>query len=248
MTEYSDNGWNVYTDDGYVGSIMSYYARGFLDYQALPWFGAETKQLQTTATSIQGELLDCGAFQGWIEPPGYPPMPMENFCISRTTGNLVLKQTERFSVRYEDYASFLNQSIARRITASKGFHVRCRIKIEQLDQAVLGDAEMTPPPDATHASPEPSIRATKTAETTPIARGKVPPPPALKKSHAEGLVEVFILISRTGSVIDEEPLLSPSPDLEDIAMQMLKTWSYNPILRDGKPSEVITLVRLPLHF
>jgi Gram-negative bacterial TonB protein C-terminal len=251
MTDFSDNGRSVYTDDGYIGSIMSYYAKVYLDYPTFSSVGISRRNLQTSTTSIHGDLLDCGAFQDWIEPRGYPSMPMDTFCVSRATGNLALRQSERFSVRYEDYAPFLNQSIARRITASKGTHVRCRMKIEQLeqlDQAVLDPAEMTPPADASHTSPEPNIWATKAGETTPIAKGKVPTPPALKASHAEGLVEVFALISRTGSVIEVEPLFSLSPDLEDIALQMVKTWSYKPILRDGKPIEVITLVRLPLQF
>jgi len=248
MSDFSDRGRSVFTDDGYVGSIMSYYARSFLDYQNVSWWTKAKRDIQTDVRSIQGAVLDCGAFQGWIEPPEYPAMPPDVYCVSRDTGALALRQTERFSVRYQDYVPFQGQSIARRITASKGPHVRCRIKIEQLDQVALDDAAMAPPPDASSTSPEPNIWATKASETTPIKTGKVTVPPALKASHAEGLVEVFILISRTGSVIDVEPLFSVSPDLEDIAEQTVKTWSYRPILRDGKPIEVIRIARLPLQF
>jgi hypothetical protein len=248
MTAYGDQGKNVYTDDGYTGSILSYYAQSFLFNALLPPPGIIHRQLQTTAVPLQGEILDCGGFQGWIEPPGYPAMPLDVFCVSRDKGDLALRQTERFSVRYQDYAPFLNQSIARRITASKGPHVRCRIKIVQLDQAVLDDAEMTAPPDASTTSPEPNIWATNRNETIPLKIGKVPVPPELKAAHASGLVEMFILISRTGSVTDVEPFLSTSPDLEDVAEQTVKAWTYKPILRNGKPIEVIRLERLPLQF
>jgi hypothetical protein len=248
MTDFSDHGKSVYTDDGYVGSIMSYYARAFFDYQNVSWWTTAHRDIQTNMRSVQGVLLDCGAFQGWIEPPGYPAMPPDVFCVSRDTGDLALRQTERFSVRYQDYAPFQGQSIARGITASKGQHVRCRMSIEQLDQGTLDDAAMGPPLDASPTSPEPNIWATKDFETIPTKMGKVPVPPALKASHASGLVEVFILISRTGSVIDVEPFFSMSADLEDIAEQTAKTWTYKPILRNGKPIEVIRIARLPLQF
>jgi hypothetical protein len=248
MTDFNDRGKSVYTDDGYVGSIMSYYARAFLDYQNVSWWTKVQRDIQTNMRSIEGTVLDCGGFQGWIEPPGYPAMPPDVYCVSRDSGDLALRQTERFSVRYQDYATFQGQSIARRITASKGRRERCLITIEQLDRVALDDAAMAPPPDASLTSPEPNIWATKTIETTPLKTGKVAVPPALKAAHAQGLVEVFILISRTGSVIDVEPLFSMSPDLEDIAEQTVKTWSYKPILRNSKPIEVITIARLPLQF
>ncbi len=247
MTDFDDHGKHLYTDDGFVGSIMSYYVRIFFDYPTLPPAGVK-RNVQTTAMSMQGAVLDCGMFQAWIEPPDYPPMPKDGFCVSRDSGNLALRQTQRFSIRYQDHAPFLDQAIARRITASKGSHVRCRIKIDQLDQAVLDDVAMTLPPDASPTSPAPDIWATKATETVPAKTGKVPIPPALKAAHANGLVEVFILISRTGTVIDAEPFFSLSPELEDMGLQTVKTWTYKPILRDGKPLEVIAIARLPLQF
>jgi hypothetical protein len=248
MTSFEDHGKNLYTDDGYVGSIMSYYARVFLDQPALPWFGANRRKLQTSTASMQGEVLDCGAYRYWIEPPGYPPMPMEDFCVSQTTGNMALGQTQNFNIRYEDYSSFLKQAIARRITASKGTHVRCRIKIDLLDQAALDEAQITPPPDASHTSPEPNIWATEPAETTPVSTPRIFPPNHLAVSHAKGLAELFVLISRTGTVIDVEPLFASSVDIEKFATQMVRAWRYKPVLRGGKPLEVITLTHLPLQF
>lgn len=248
MTAFKDHDKKLYTDDGYVGSIMSYYAAEFLDDPALPWFGANRRKLQTSTVSVQGEVLDCGAYQFWIEPPGYPPMPMDEFCVSRATGNIALRQIQNFSIRYEDYSPFLKQAIARTITASKGTHVRCRIKVDLLDQATLDEAQITPPPDASHTPTEPNIWTTTADETTPVATPRIFPPNHLAMSHAKGVAEIFVLISRTGSVIDVEPFRSSSADIEKFATQMVRTWRYKPILRDGKPIEVITLVHLPLQF
>lgn len=248
MTAFTDHGKNLYTDDGFVGSIMSYHATGFLDYPALRWFGSNRRKLQTSSVFLQGEVLDCGAYQAWIEPPGYPPTPMDDFCVSQATGNIALRKMQNFTIRYEDYSPFLKQAIARTITASKGAHVRCRIKIDLLDQAVLDEAQLTPPSDASPTSPEPKIWATQAGETTPVSTPRIFPPNHLAASHATGVVEIFVLISRTGSVIDVEPFRSSSADMEKFATQMVKAWRYKPILRDGKPLEVIDLVHLPLQF
>jgi hypothetical protein len=248
VTAFQDHGRNLYTDDGYVGSIMSYYATGFLDYPALQWFGTNRRKLQTTSAAMQGEVLDCGAYQSWIEPQGYPPMPMDDFCVSRATGDIRLRRTQDFTIRYEDYSPFLKQAIARKITASEGTQVRCQIKIDLLDQAVLNEAQLTPPPDASQVSPEPKIWATQGRETTPVSTPRIFPPNHLAASHARGVAEIFVLISRTGSVIDLEPFRSSSADIEKFATQYVKAWRYKPIMRDGKPLEVITLVRLPLQF
>lgn len=248
MTSFKNHGKDLYTDDGYVGSIVSYYAAVFLDQPALPWFGANRRKLQPSTASVQGEVLDCGAYQAMIDLPGYPPMPMDDFCVSRATGNIALRQMQNFSIRYEDYSSFLKQSIARTITASKGTHVRCRIKIDQLDQAALDEAQITPPPDASPTSPEPNIWATEATETTPISTPRVFPPNHLAVSHAKGLAEILVLISRAGTVIDVEPFFASSADIEKFATQMVRTWRYKPILRGGQPLEVITLTHLPLQF
>lgn len=246
MTDFSNRGLSVYTDDGYIGSIMSYYARVFLDYPSLP--GWDRRLVQSNTMSFHDALLDCGWILDWIEPPGYPPMPMDGFCTSRDSADLAMLQTQRFSVQYQDYAPFLKQSIARTITATKNSQVRCRIKIEQLDQAVLDNAAMAAPLNASPTSPEPNIWATKTGESTPVKTRKVPYPPDLKASHASGLVEEFILISRTGEVIEVEPFFASSSDLEDIGIQTARASTYKPILRDGKPLEVIKLVRYWLQF
>jgi hypothetical protein len=248
VTDFKNQDKNLYTDDGYVGSIMSYYAAGFLDYPTLQWFGANRRKLQTSSASVQGEVLDCGAYQAWIRPPGYAPMPMQDYCVSQATGNIALQELQNFIIRYEDYRPFLKQAIARTITASKGAHVRCRIKIDLLDQAVLDEAQIAPPPDASPTSPEPKIWATEGNETTPVSTPRIFPPNHLAALHAKGVAEIFVLISRTGSVIDTEPLRSSSDDIEKFATQMVRTWHYNPILRNGKPLEVIALVRLPLQF
>jgi hypothetical protein len=191
--------------------------------------------------SLQGDVLDCGSFVFEIGPPEFPAPPRDGFCVSRDTGNLVLRQTENVSIRYRDFAPFLDKSIPRTISASKGSQVRFRIKIEHLDQSTLDDAAMTAPPDASPTSPEPNIWSTKPGETTPIHKpaSKLVAPPEVSASHASGPVVLYVLISRTGAVIDAEPIAAPTPAVGEFVTQFVRGWTYKPILRNGKPIEEI---------
>jgi hypothetical protein len=228
-----------YTDDGFDGSIMLYFANLSLLRAAFRPEAIQQRTFEPRAIALQGDVLDCGMFAIEIGPAGYPAPPKENFCVSRDTGNLVMRQTGGLSIRFRDFAPFLDKSIARTISASKGPQVRFRIKIEQLDQATLEQAAMTPPADASPTSPEPSPWATQPGETTPAQTTKVPAPPELKASHATGPVVLYVLISRTGAVTDVEPIIAASPALADYAAQVVRGYKYMPIVRQGKPLEEI---------
>jgi hypothetical protein len=228
-----------YTDDGFDGSIMSYFVHNAMFYAAFRPEAIVQRAVEPGARALQGDVLDCGMFVMELGPAGYPPPPKDNFCVSRDTGNLVLRQTAGLSIRFRDFAPFLDKSIARTISASKGPQVRFRIKIEQLDQATLDDAAMTAPADASPTSPEPNIWSTQPGETTPAQTTKVPAPPELKASHAAGPVVLYVLISRTGAVTDVEPIIAASPALADYAAQVVRGYKYTPILRQGKPLEEI---------
>ncbi len=180
--------------------------------------------------------------------PGLPQPPNDRFCVSRATSNLVLRDTENLTIRYTDFAPFLDKSIARTITGSQGSQVRFRIKVEQLDQASLPEEQMVAPADASPFSPEPNRWATKPEETRPKIAVKVDVPPALKADHAAGQVLLYVLISRTGSVMDIEPLFATSPELVSYATQVVRAYSYTPIMRNGKPIQEIATSFLAFKF
>lgn len=242
-TEYRIHGTEPdsvrYTDDGFSGSIMQYFVNLAVFHAAVPAQGILNRTVEPHAMALQGDVLDCGMFTFEIGPAAFPQPPKDNFCISRDTGNLVMRQTAGISIRFRDFQPFLDRSIPRMISASKGPQVRFRIKIEQLDQATLDDAAMTPPADASETSPEPNIWATQPGETTPLQTTKVAVPPDLKASHATGPVVLYVLISKTGTVTDVEPIIAASPELAAYAMQVARGYMYKPILRHGKPLEEI---------
>ena len=228
-----------YKDDGFSGSIMSYFVNLSLFYAALPAPSILARNVETTAMSLQGDALDCGMFVLARGPTAYPQPPKDNFCVSRGTGNMILRQTDGISIRFRDFAPFLDKSIPRTISGSKGPQVRFRINIQQLDQATLEDAEMAAPEDASLTSPAPNVWATTSEETSPIKTTKVPIPPELKASHASGPVVLEVLISQTGAVTDVEPIFASSPALADYAIQLARGYTYKPILRHDKPLEEI---------
>jgi hypothetical protein len=227
-----------YTDDGFDGSIVLYFVHNAILNAVFRPEALEQRVVEPRAVALQGHVMDCGMVVMEGGPAGYPPL-RDNFCVSRDSGNLVLRQTGGFSIRFHDFAPFLDKSIARTISASKGPQARFRVKIEQLDQATLDDAAMTAPAGASPTSPEPNVWATQPGETTPAQTTKVPVPAELKASHAAGPVVLDVLISRTGAVTDVEPVLAASPALADYAMQIAKGYKYTPILRQGKPLEEI---------
>jgi hypothetical protein len=229
----------LFADDGFSGSIMSYFVNYSLFYAAFRPAAILSRNVETSVMSLQGDVLDCGMFVFEVGPAAYPQPPKDNFCVSRDSGNLVLRQTAGISIRYRDFAPFLDKSIPRTISASKGPQVRFRIKIEQLDQATLDDVGMAAPADASLTSPLPNIWATKPEETSPSQTTKVPVVPELKAAHASGTVVLYVLISQTGAVADVEPIFASSPALADYATQLARGYTYKPILRHDKPLEEI---------
>jgi hypothetical protein len=250
MTEYSANGEKRYTDDGFGGNIMYYFAQLSMFYAVYQPAGIlHRSPVSTNVASLpSGDVLDCQSYLMEVGPRDYPQPPNERFCVSRATGDLVLRHTENLTFRYSDFAPFLDKSIARTITGSQGSQVRFRVKVEQLDQEGLPSEQMTAPADASSRSPAPDVWGTKPEETRPTHVGKLAAPPALKASHASGVVVLYVLISRSGSVVDVETRFATSPELASYATQVANSYSYRPIMRDGKPLQEIASLYLTLVF
>lgn len=241
MTEYYADGQKRYTDDGFDGNIMFYFANLSVFYAVYQPLGIihRTPQSTNVVSLSGGDTLDCQAYAMEIGPPGYPQPPGQRFCVSRATGDLVLRHIENLTFRYSDFAPFLDKSIARTITGSQGSQVRFRVKVEQVDQASLPGDQMTAPADASLTSPKPDIWSTKPEETEPVHAGKVNAPPALKARHAQGQVVLYVLISRSGKVTDAEPRFAASAELASYATQVVSAYTYKPIIRNGKPIQEI---------
>jgi hypothetical protein len=250
MAEYFDNEKTKYTDDGFGGNIMLYFAKYALFYGVFPPAGIIHRKPQATSVVSlpNGDTLDCQGYIFEIGPPEFPQPPSDRFCVSRASNDLVLRHTSNLTIRYSDFAPLLDKSIARTITGSQGSQVRFRVKVEEIDQASLPGEQMTAPTDASLTSPEPNIWAMKPEEERPTHADKVDVPPALKASHASGVVELYCLISRSGKTIDVEPRFATSPELASYATEVVKGYWHKPIMRNGKPIQVITTSFLKFNF
>jgi hypothetical protein len=248
MTAYYAGGAPRYTDDGFIGSILQYYANDFLFNPALPPQGIQNRDLKTKVMTLQGRTLDCGSFQFFILPPGFPPAQMETYCVTADTHDLTLRQTERFSIRYSEFVPFLGKSIAQTISASKGSQVRCRIHIEKLDEEKLDEAAMLPPPNASPVDPGPEMWSTVPGQVAIIGGNKLPEHQQDRASHYGSFNLFHVLVSCEGKTLDIEPQYSTSPELEKTAEDIVKTWVYKPVLRDGKPVELITTVKYTVRY
>jgi hypothetical protein len=242
MTAYYVDGKPVYTDDGFDGNIMTYRVDDFLFNPLPPPTGTNRRDMETKSLKMQNVAIDCGMYQFFVGPPGWAAEPREVLCISHETHDLLLRETQHFSVRYKDFVPFLNKSIPRTITASKGTVVRCRIHVQQVDQAQLERAELVPPDDASPVSPGPNWLATTRDENRPIHRMKPSDPRSMKTASTGSRVSLLVLRSRSGAVKDVEPLGGPTPELIQAVVDAVKNWTYAPVIRKDRPVETMSTV------
>jgi hypothetical protein len=239
MTAWYADARPVYTDDGFDGTIMSYMASDFLLTPLPPPLGIARQDMETSVTQQDGKTLDCGGYQLFVTPTGMPPAPKETYCVARGTHDLVLRETQYFSIQYDQFEPVLGRSIPRSIVATQGGVVRCRIHVEKVDEQALDDAALTPPADASPVSPAPERISLNPKERTPLKK-VTPEWPAGVKAAATGPVSLRYVISRTGTVKDIEVGYAPSPEFAQAAVAAVKQWTYAPVLRRDKPVEVMT--------
>ena len=79
---------------------------------------------------------------------------------------------------------------------------------------------------------------------TPIRRITPVYPEQCKKDKIEGTVILEIEINAEGNVIDARVLKSDHPDLDEAAMEAIKKWKYEPVLKEGKPVPVVFAVAI----
>jgi len=74
---------------------------------------------------------------------------------------------------------------------------------------------------------------------TPIRRITPVYPEKCKKEKIEGTVVLEIKIDAEGNVMDARVLKSVHPDLDKAAVEAIKKWKYEPVLKDGKPAPAV---------
>ena len=81
----------------------------------------------------------------------------------------------------------------------------------------------------------------------------VTPPRLLKRVHAEfpeklwdkpGTVSVAVLIKPDGTVGDAKVVNTPHPELNQLALDAVKQWQFDPARKDGKPVPLTVMVNV----
>jgi len=73
---------------------------------------------------------------------------------------------------------------------------------------------------------------------------KVPPvyPASAKQAHIQGTVKLDLTITQEGVPQDLRVVSSPSDDLSESALEAVQQWRYRPVLLNGQPVEIETIV------
>jgi TonB family protein len=79
-----------------------------------------------------------------------------------------------------------------------------------------------------------------------IDTGKPVFPQQLVTAHQQGRIDVLVLVSETGRVIDAKVLESTNPSLTPAALASTKRWKFSPATIDGKPCKFT--IGLPYDF
>ena len=94
------------------------------------------------------------------------------------------------------------------------------------------------------AEPQPGASGDLTA---PVAIRKVDPPyhPDALRERVEGIVVLYAVILRDGSVESVRVVRGLDPRLDDNAMKALRGWRFQPATRNGAPVDLEALVQIP---
>jgi TonB family protein len=73
-------------------------------------------------------------------------------------------------------------------------------------------------------------------------------PKEAKKKHIAGIVLITAIISKQGTIADMDVIASPDQLLTQAASDAVRTWTYQPYLLNGAPTEVETTITMNFAF
>jgi TonB family protein len=99
-----------------------------------------------------------------------------------------------------------------------------------------------PPPQPPAPPPAPAQRiGSQVAQANLVRRVAPVYPPLARAAQVQGVVLLETSIDKTGRVADVS-VLSGHPLLNDAAVQAVQQWTYQPVLLNGQPVDVVTTV------
>ncbi len=101
-----------------------------------------------------------------------------------------------------------------------------------------------PAGSAVLAGPQPVRISGREAKENILERTPAIPPPLAKAAHIEGIVTLWIIIEKDGSV-RPGAVISSHPLLMQAALDAVTHWRFKPFLKDGMPIVATTIMKIP---
>ena len=140
-------------------------------------------------------------------------------------------------------ALFQGKSVALDIAIEEGEYPALRAKLDQLQGGSVAEADLTPPANLPRTTLTPQIAGfvlsgRKLSGSQPVY------PVEAKSQHISGTVLLQAIVGRDGGIESIATIWSPHPSLSKAAIEAVRTWTYQPYLLNGEPTEVETTITI----
>jgi TonB family protein len=207
--------------------------------------GVDSPKFSSTEVKSGDVKLDC--LRLVPKNPLPPTVQLPAYCFGRDIPAIRIVAQFGQTITFNDIVRFQGQYLARRIRLIKEKLPVLNIDVTGLDASPeITDGELTPPPDALLA---PARRVAVSGGVIAGNRigGQDPEYPAYAKDNRiQGRVIIAITITKDGQPTDLQVIGGPK-ELQQAALNAVKTWRYKPYLLNGEPVEVKTQVNLDFH-
>jgi len=167
-------------------------------------------------------------------------------CIS---GNLPAARSQLMfdggQTVFNDIVRFQGQYLAKKIRSVGAGGVETGITVELIEPLkTVADADFTPPSDATLVPEGKTITVSPSVMAGARIGGRNPVYPEPAKSQRIQGVVVLQAVIRTDGTIGDLGVRSGPPELQQAALDAVKTWRYKPYQLNGCPVEIETQINV----
>lgn len=182
------------------------------------------------------------------EKVGIPPVQnkvFRSFCTFGDMRLLTLLRTPRFQAQFLDYNSFKQKQVARRIVLGLEPGTIIEAKITELSEPRNLDDSLFAVQPAANKPPPPSVRIEETEARKMLLNSPDITWAPVREGKTSGVLSLVAYVDTEGQVRETLPLNSDSPFVLDHARKEVSKWRFQPLLRDGVPVQMETLLTLP---
>lgn len=199
-----------------------------------------------------GAKLICATVTGFQTPTGTHSIPasaVTSYCMEPDRPALLLRESgSPFTAQFVQFSrsnisSFQGRFVPGDIEADQGGKNILKAHVDLLEQLdTISEADLTPPPDAKLIPMRVNISAGVAQGM--ILQKTVPQYPAnALAARISGTVVLQALIGKDGHIADLHVISGPQ-ELQQAALDAVRTWVYKPYLLNGVPVEVNTTVNV----